>query len=238
MLEIDVSYMPVWRRYLDDIREAEMDMLSLGELHYAMMEYYFEGKLPTNLKGDARAFWIVFRKDLDYARKRYEAAVLNGKKGGRPKKVKEPKETQLNPTKGISITETESITESESLTESMSITDINNTAVPSEQQSVCIEEISYGEYGWVQLTDDQYTALEQEMGAAELKECIRYIDEAAQSNSNRNHWSDWYLVLRRCHQKGWHISSTYIRPNKDVPMGATGHLGDAELEAIQRVLRS
>lgn len=236
MPEIDVSYMPVWRRYLDAIREVGMDMLSLGELHYAMMEYYFEGKVPTTLTGDAKAFWILFRKDLDYARKRYEAAVLNGRKGGRPKKVKEPEKTQVNPAKGITITETESI--SESLTESMSITNIESAAVPAEQQSLCMDQTSYGEYGWIQLTDDQYQALEQEMGAAELRDCIRYIDEAAQSNNNRNHWSDWYLVLRRCYQKGWHTSSTYVRSNKDVPMGASGHLGEAELEAIQRVLRS
>lgn len=63
----------------------------------------------------------------------------------------------------------------------------------------------YGEYGWVRLTDTQYARLLKSMGDAELKRCITYIDESAQSSGNKNKWKDWNLVLQRCHREGWGI---------------------------------
>ena len=63
----------------------------------------------------------------------------------------------------------------------------------------------YGEYGWVKLTDEQYQRLLTEWGEAELKRCIKYVDESAQSSKNKNKWTDWNLVVRRCHRDGWGI---------------------------------
>ncbi len=62
---------------------------------------------------------------------------------------------------------------------------------------------SYGQYGWVKLTDEQYIRLSNELGEAELKRCIDYVDESAQSTGNKNHWRDWNLVVRRCHRDKW-----------------------------------
>ena len=62
---------------------------------------------------------------------------------------------------------------------------------------------SYGQYGWVKLTDEQYIRLSNELGETELKRCIDYVDESAQSNGNKNHWKDWNLVIRRCHRDKW-----------------------------------
>lgn len=61
----------------------------------------------------------------------------------------------------------------------------------------------YGIYGWVKLTDVQYEKLESDLGIEELKRCIEYIDEAAQSTGNKNKWKDWNLVIRRCAKNGW-----------------------------------
>lgn len=60
-----------------------------------------------------------------------------------------------------------------------------------------------GEYGWVQLTDEQYNNLIRDLGQTELDRCISYIDESAQSSGNKNRWKDWNLVIRRCHREGW-----------------------------------
>lgn len=65
------------------------------------------------------------------------------------------------------------------------------------------ERHKHGEYGWVLLTDEQYQRLLQELGPDELNRCITYIDESAQSTHNRNRWSDWNLVIRKCHREGW-----------------------------------
>lgn len=61
----------------------------------------------------------------------------------------------------------------------------------------------YGEYGWVRLTDAEHRRLLHDLGAAELERCIRYVDESAQSNNNKNKWTDWNLVVRKCHRDGW-----------------------------------
>ena len=61
----------------------------------------------------------------------------------------------------------------------------------------------HGEYGWVRLTDEQYSKLLKELGPAELERCIAYVDESAQSSGNKNKWKDWNLVVRKCHREGW-----------------------------------
>lgn len=61
----------------------------------------------------------------------------------------------------------------------------------------------YGEYHWVRLTDEQYQRLLEDLGEQELLRCITYIDEAAQSNGNKNKWKDWNLVIRKCSRNGW-----------------------------------
>ena len=65
---------------------------------------------------------------------------------------------------------------------------------------------SYGEFGWVKLTDDEYNRLLNDLGEAEAKRCIAYVDESAQSTGNKNKWRDWNLVVRKCHKQGWGLS--------------------------------
>lgn len=64
-----------------------------------------------------------------------------------------------------------------------------------------------GTYGWVKLSDEEYSRLLNELGQAELERCIQYLDESAQSNGNKNKWRDWNLVIRRCHRGGWGLRS-------------------------------
>lgn len=63
----------------------------------------------------------------------------------------------------------------------------------------------HGEYGWVRLTDEEYARLLQELGADELRRCIAYVDEFAQTNGNKSKWKDWNLVIRKCHRDKWGI---------------------------------
>lgn len=64
----------------------------------------------------------------------------------------------------------------------------------------------YGQYGWVRLSDEEYSRLSNELGETEVRRCITYIDEAAQSTGNKNRWKDWSLVIRRCHRDGWGLN--------------------------------
>lgn len=65
---------------------------------------------------------------------------------------------------------------------------------------------SYGEFGWVKITDDEYNRLLNDLGEAEAKRCISYVDESAQATGNKNKWRDWNLVVRKCHKQGWGLN--------------------------------
>lgn len=95
----------------------------------------------------------------------------------------------------------------------------------------------YGKFGWVKLTQEEYARLRTEMGQEELDRCITYLDQSAQATGNKNKWKDWFLVLRKCHDENWGRRAYGRYASQSIPKGASGHLGEAELEAIQQVLR-
>lgn len=100
------------------------------------------------------------------------------------------------------------------------------------------KKTSFGEFGWVKLTDEEYHRLLNDLGEAEVKRCIAYVDESAQSSGNKNKWRDWNLVVRKCHKNGWGLTQYRHTPRSSTTIwGASGQLGEAELEAIQRVLK-
>ena len=88
---------------------------------------------------------------------------------------------------------------------------------------------SYGEFGWVKLSDDEYNRLLNDLGEAEVKRCIAYVDESAQLNKNKNKWRDWNLVLRKCSRDGWGL-----RGNNITRRGPR-ELDEDELAAIARL---
>ena len=85
----------------------------------------------------------------------------------------------------------------------------------------------YGEYGWVKLTDAEYQRLLNDLGHAELQRCIRYVDESAQSNSNKNKWTDWNLVVRKCHRDGWGLHRSQPVSGQR-PSASAGALSDLQ----------
>lgn len=97
-----------------------------------------------------------------------------------------------------------------------------SAAAPPEQSGAAAPTSSgsgtkkkFGAYGWVRLTDDEYTRLLDELGEAEFQRCIAYIDESAQSSGNKNKWKDWNLVIRRCSRDRWGIRSGSVNGNAD-----------------------
>lgn len=102
---------------------------------------------------------------------------------------------------------------------------------------------SYGQFGWVKLSEKEYTALVNDLGQAEVERCISYVDECAQSTGNKNKWRDWNLVVRKCSRDRWGVSAPKItyqgrqRPERPGDIHGCSEPGPAELEAIARVLR-
>lgn len=90
---------------------------------------------------------------------------------------------------------------------------------------------SFGKFGWVKLTDEEYNRLLNDLGQAEAERCITYVDESAQTTRNKNKWRDWNLVIRKCSRDGWGIRADTRKNEKK-----SRQLDDIESEAIQRLL--
>lgn len=60
-----------------------------------------------------------------------------------------------------------------------------------------------GEYGWVKLTEEEYDRLIAEFSKETAEYYIRYVDEYAQGNGNKQKYSDWNLVLRKAINEKW-----------------------------------
>lgn len=106
------------------------------------------------------------------------------------------------------------------------------------------DEKSYGEYGWVKLTDTEHDKLVKDLGEDTAKACIQRVDELAQQTSNKNKWKDWNLVVRRCAREKWYVPKGWQnspqQSKRDLTYNSTEEhkgtydtkLSDAELESL------
>ena len=91
---------------------------------------------------------------------------------------------------------------------------------------------SYGTYGWVKLSEDEYNRLLNDLGEVEVKRCIAYVDESAQTTRNKNQWRDWNLVIRKCSRDGWGIGKS----GPKVQQSGKRELDEDDRAAINRIL--
>ena len=91
---------------------------------------------------------------------------------------------------------------------------------------------SYGVFGWVKLTDEEYSRLLNDLGEAEVKRCIAYVDEAAQTTGNKNKWRDWNLVLHKCNRDGWGLKGNSAKTAK----AGRRQQDTEEIAAIRRLM--
>lgn len=235
-MEKKAKFLPFWGKYVDMM--GKLSNLDAGRLIKAMAAYYFDGILPDKLPERLEGYWYYVRMDIDDAQNSYEQKVLSGQKGGeRSAQVRREKaEAKQNEAPSSTPKQDQVITNTRTRTKTIteSRTDTNTAEPPAVDVSV--KKQSFGEFGWVKLTAQEYGELEAQWGREELQKCIAYVDESAQSTGNRNRWKDWVLILKKCHRDHWHEPKQQFKSHNTVPMGASGELGEAELEAIRRVL--
>lgn len=70
-------------------------------------------------------------------------------------------------------------------------------------KSVTVKRHKYGEFGWVCLSDNEYTRLVAQYKEPVVQHYIQYIDESAQRNGNKNGWKDWNLTVRTAIRNKW-----------------------------------
>lgn len=163
----------------------------------AILDFGFEGKEPDQLPPLLAGYFDLLRPNIESGIRRYTASVENGKHGGRPSK------TQQEPSGNLTKTQQEPRHKPNGNKDKDKDMDMEMERDTEADKPPALTRRKYGSYGWVRLTDDEYSRLLSDLGQVELDRCIQYIDENAQSNGNKNRWKDWNLVLRRCHREGW-----------------------------------
>ena len=109
----------------------------------------------------------------------------------------------------------------------------NNVTGAAAPAPVMPAKKAYGQYGWVKLSDAEYGRLAKEFGDAELKRCIQYIDESAQTTGNKNRWKDWNLVVRKCHREQWGVHRGGSQAAGQRPSASAGAVND--LQALHQM---
>lgn len=82
---------------------------------------------------------------------------------------------------------------------------ILNNKILNNNKEKNIKKESYGTYGRVKLTTDEYSRLVNEFGEDFIKEQIELLDEYIESNNNKNKYTNFNLVLRRAIRDNWFV---------------------------------
>ena len=86
--------MVLFRSMSESLRKLEPDAFMLMML--SIFDYAMDDVEPDFGNANLEALWFAFKPQIDANKRKFDAQVENGRKGGRPRK---PKETQENPKK-------------------------------------------------------------------------------------------------------------------------------------------
>ena len=109
------------------------------ETFKALADYGLSGQMPENISQITRALLCSFSAGVERNLERYQANVENGKKGGRPKKIKKDskKDKKLNETFNDSKTEQNPTITQKNLTDTDTDTD---TVTDTDTDTVSVSE--------------------------------------------------------------------------------------------------
>lgn len=147
----------------------------------ALVAYAIDGVDPP--AGTAGAIVALMRPLLDANAAKYDAAVENGKKGGRPRK-ENPKETSGKPNGNPA----ETINKNKNIKEKKTLTNVSVKEKSAPRSAL-------GAYKHVLLTDSDLVRLDDDFGHDTVKEAIKIVDEYCQTSGKR--YKDYNLVLRK-----------------------------------------
>lgn len=198
---------------LDSLPPASAGTLLLAAMHYAQ-----DGKEPIFDDGALAFAWAFLKPMIEKDGEAYDGKKQRGEwltycrkckqdnvspldfEAWRERTVTEPLQPDTDTTP-ITITNTIPITIPVTNTISN-----NNMGADKPPTPTKAPKNSYGEFGWVKLTNDEFNRLSNDLGEAEVRRCITYVDESAQTTGNKNKWKDWNLVIRKCHNQGWGLN--------------------------------
>lgn len=169
----------------------------------ALVAYALEGVEPPS--GAVGAIVMLMRPLLDASSAKYDAAVENGKKGGRPRKEETEKKPVGNQLKTSAETSEETIKKKKKIEKEKTL---SNESVKEKGAP----RLALGAYKHVYLSDRDLTELDTEYGHDDVKEGIRIVDEYCETSGKR--YKNYKIVL-----KNWGIPEA--RQKRARPRGNT-----------------
>ena len=187
--------------YYDAIKNLS-DKKRLAMLE-AIICYGLYGEIKELYPEELRMLFVLIKPNIDASQNRHRARKENGRKppkeGSRPRGRPKKNQTE-NQSKNQSKNQTENQdSDLDSDFDFDNDSDKKNDADKPPSSSFK----KYGVYGWVKLTDAQYTKLVADLGQSEVDRCIQYMDERAQLTGNKSKYKDWNLAIRNCSREGW-----------------------------------
>lgn len=207
---MNVEKHPVWFKMKLERREliAQLPPDAVTTVLLACFDFLETGKKPSGLSAIESVAFSAFFPDLNDAWGKYVTRIENGSKGGRKPNGSICNQMKPNGTEG-EIRRRNQKSEGE---ERESMAPPEALPAPTKELKPKIIRHKHGKYGWVKLSDEEYSRLLNDLGKAEFERCIAYIDESAQSTGNKNKWRDWNLVIRRCSKDGWGLTAVSRKP--------------------------
>lgn len=190
---------------LDDL--ADFSDKEAGELFRAILEYA-NSQIETEFSDRAmKMYFNRIKKYIDCANENYEKMIQArseaGSKGGRPKKsdVEKQKKQKLfeesKKSKSFFEKAKKADTESESESDTDTDTDAESDIRESTREKTPPRNEKHGENGKVELTDDEFNRLAEQMGVSKRDEYIERLDDyiASKGVNYKSHYAtirNWY----------------------------------------------
>lgn len=200
-----------------DVRPCikRLDINEKGRLFEAILDYGEFGIVP-DLDGALGVAWDFIQPKLDRDAGRYDKQVEQKqyavfsrevrKNGSNPVSFDEWKSLSDIERNRLLSADTErypTTTSTPNLQPQTTSINLQQTTKRKADEPPTPAKRSFSQFGWVKLSQEEYDRLVADLGEAEAKRCIDYVDEAAQSTGNKNKWKDWNIVVRKCSRDGW-----------------------------------
>ena len=217
-----------YRSFWEAVRELpKKDRLPIYE---AVIEYALDGKDPVGLSKAQNAYFLLMKPTLDSARKK----AANGKQGGSKRKANASK-SQANgkQTEREKEKENENENEVEIEIEGEKEKEKKQTAPADGKLFTSFWEAYPSKIGrenaweaWKQLSPDDTLAAQLMDSLKRWKASAQWLEDDGRYIPRAAKWLE---------EGYWKTSPSPAK--QPIPKGASGELGEAELEAIQRILR-
>ena len=217
-----------WEEYVN-LLETDEDV---GMLFKALFAYAKRGEEP-DFNGALKMAFAMMRNFIELDGVKWEETCernsANGKLGGRPPKRKKADGSDENPKvpkKPDTDKDTDTVTDTDTGKDKEKDTEFvlqPDGCSPPPPKTNTIK--TFGEYGHITMSDEEYKKLVEQHGEATVDEYIKKVDEYCQQNGRT--YCDYALTIKK-----WIVKDVLEKPEKPVPKKNSYDLKEWERSAL------